>query len=312
MLAAATTVSSASARTTADCKHEYAADKAAIAASGQTMKAFVAACRAGKSAAPAAAAGAKPTAAPADKPSADASTEALAKAAQNPVANMISVPFQSNTNFSVGPYSKTQEVLNIQPVIPIHLTDDWNVITRWIAPIVYQPRLSPQDGPEFGLGNIQPAFYFSPANPGSIIWGAGPILYLPTATDNTLGINKWGGGPAAVVLTSQGPWLYGVLANNVWAGSGSQRVNQMLIQPFINYNMPGGWFLTSGPIITANWVAPQNNRWLVPLGGGFGRVFKIDKQPVNMSAQAYYDVVRPTGAPSWTLRLSVALLFPAN
>ena len=160
------------------------------------------------------------------------------------------------------------------------------------------------------LPEPRPAFYLSPANPGSIIWGVGPTLFLPTATDKTLGLNKWGGGPAAVVLTIQGPWLFGALANNVWAGSGAQRYNQMLIQPFINYNMPGGWFLTSAPIITANWVAPQKDRWLAPLGGGFGRVFKIDKQPINASIQGYYDVVRPTGAPIWTLRASVALLFP--
>jgi hypothetical protein len=177
--------------------------------------------------------------------------------------------------------------------------------------LIYQPQLSPDTSGEFGLGNITPSFFLSPANPGKLIWGVGPIFYLPTATGDTLGINRWGAGPTAVVLTSDGPWLYGVLANNIWAGSGSVRVNSMLVQPFINYNMPGGWFLTSAPIITANWVAPESNRWVVPLGGGVGRVFKIDKQPVNISAQAYYNVVRPTGAPTWTLRLSIALLFPS-
>jgi hypothetical protein len=311
MAAAAMTIGAASAKTAAACKNDYAADKDAIAASGQTMKAFLAACRAGKPPATAPAASAQTAAAQADKPSAEASTEALAKAAQNPVANLISVPFQSNTNFGVGPYNKTQEVLNIQPVIPIHLTDDWNLITRWIAPVIYQPQLSPGTSGEFGLGNITPSLFLSPANPGKIIWGVGPIFYLPTATGDTLGINRWGAGPTAVVLTSDGSWLYGALVNNIWAGAGSVRFNSLLVQPFINYNMPGGWFLTTGPIITANWVAPQSNRWLVPVGGGVGRVFKIDKQPVNISAQAYYNAVRPTGAPSWTLRLSIALLFPS-
>jgi hypothetical protein len=309
--AAAATLSAASAKTAAACKNEYVADKDAIAASGQAMKDFIAACRAGRQVAPTPAATAAPSVDPSEKPTANANAEDLAKAAQNPIANMISVPFQSNTNFNVGPFNKTQEVVNIQPVIPFHLTDDWNVITRWVTPLIYQPQLSPGSSGEFGLGNITPSFFFSPANPGKIIWGVGPVFYLPTATGDTLGVNRWGAGPTVVVLTSDGPWLYGVLANNIWAGAGSVRVNSLLVQPFINYNMPGGWFLTSSPIITANWVAPQSNRWLVPIGGGFGRVFKIDKQPVNISAQAYYNVVRPTGSPDWTLRLSIALLFPS-
>ncbi len=292
----------ASAKTAAECKQEYASNKKAIEARGQKPKDFIEACRAGKGSAPAPATTGPPA----------PDTNALREAAQNPIANLISVPFQNNTNFSVGPYHQTQNVLNFQPVIPFKLNEDWNLITRWITPVVYQPRLSPQDGSEFGLGNVQPAFFLSPTQPSNgIIWGAGPQLFLPTATDKTLGVNEWGAGPAFVALKMQEPWVYGALINNIWAGTGDSRVNQMLIQPFVNYNLPQGWYLTSSPIITSNWVAPENNRWTVPVGGGVGRLFRIDKLPVNAQLQAFYDVVRPTGAPSWMLRFQLQFLFPA-
>jgi hypothetical protein len=139
----------ASAKTVAECKQEYAANKNAIAARGQKQKDFIEACRTGGPSA----------SSPATKEPAAANADALREAAQNPIASLISIPFQNNTNFSVGPYHQTQNVLNIQPVMPFKLTDDWNLITRWITPVVYQPRLSSQDGPEFGLGNIQPAFF---------------------------------------------------------------------------------------------------------------------------------------------------------
>jgi hypothetical protein len=237
--------------------------------------------------------------------------DALRKAAQNPIANMISVPFQNNTNFNVGPYNRPQNVLNFQPVIPFHVTDNWNLITRWITPVVYQPRLSPTEGAEFGLGNLSPAFFLSPAHSGEIIWGIGAQTWLPTATDKTLGTNKWGAGPAAVALTIQGPWVIGVLANNVWAGTTNQRVSLLTVQPFVNYNLPHGWYLTSSPIITSNWVARNDDRWTVPVGGGVGRLFKVDKLPINTQIQAFYNVVRPTNAPSWTLRFQLQLLFPS-
>lgn len=238
--------------------------------------------------------------------------DSLRQAAQNPVADLISVPFQNNTSFGFGPYGKPQHVLNIQPVVPIRLTDDWNLITRWVTPIVSQPQLTPTGEREFGLGNIQPSFFLSPARPGQVIWGVGAVLWLPTATDSTLGLNKWGGGPTAVALTAQGPWVIGALINNVWAGSGDRRINQMLLQPFINYNLPNGWYLVSSPVITANWRAPSGEKWTVPVGGGFGRLFRIGSQPINLSVQAFYNVIKPTFGADWSARLQLQLLFPAR
>jgi hypothetical protein len=240
------------------------------------------------------------------------STEELAKKAQNPIADLISLPFQSNTNFGVGPFHSPQEILNIQPVIPISINPDWNLITRWITPVISQPKLSPTGNEQFGIGDLNPSLFFSPAKPAEIIWGVGPTFLLPTATDQNLGNHRWGAGPSVVVLTIQGHWLFGALANNIWSfastGKGSN-VNQMLIQPFVNYNFPDGWYLTSSPVITADWLA-DGRKWTVPVGGGFGRLFKLGEQPINTQVQVFYNVTTPRGGAKWQARLQMQLLFP--
>lgn len=235
----------------------------------------------------------------------------LAKAAQNPIANMISVPLQNNLNFGVGPYSRVQDILNIQPVIPISLGDDWNMITRWILPVISQPPLSVGADREWGLGNANPSFFFSPQKPtAGIIWGIGPTVLLPTSTDRVLGKAVWGAGPTAVALTSSGPWLFGALFGHIWSFDSDRSVNLTTIQPFVNYNFSGGWYLTTSPIVTADWNAKSNDRWTVPVGGGFGRVFKIGEQPVNMQLAAYYNAIRPSGGASWQIRTQIQFLFP--
>lgn len=240
--------------------------------------------------------------------------EELAKAAQNPVADLISLPFQNNTNFGYGPDDEIQNVLNIQPVIPFHLSENWNLITRTIAPVIYQPEVVEGSGDEFGLGDINLTAFFSPKSPTKgIIWGVGPIFVFPTATDEKLGSEKWSAGPSAVALTVQGPWLYGALVNNVWSFAGDNDrddVNAMLIQPFANYNLPDGWYLVSSPIITANWEADSDNTWLVPLGGGVGKIFRIGSQPMNAQMQAFYNMDKPAVVGDWTLRFQLQFLFP--
>ena len=241
-------------------------------------------------------------------------TEALAKAAQNPIANMISLPFQNNTTFNAGPENQTQNVLNIQPVIPVKINDDWNLITRTIVPVISQPGFVPGQDRVNGIGDIQVELFLSPGKPEKLIWGAGPILQFPTNSNQALGSDKWGVGPAVVLLTSEGHWLFGVVANNIWSFAGpsdAAAINQMLVQPFINYNFKEGWYATASPIVTANWKAPDNDRWTVPLGGGFGKIFKIGKQAMNGQVQAFYNVVTPDNVGGdWTLRLQLQLLFP--
>ena len=254
---------------------------------------------------------------PADANGKEDSTLALQKAAQNPIANLISLPFQSNFNFGQGgegaSREQTQYILNIQPVIPFSLNEDWNLITRTIVPIISQPSLFSGMESAWGLGDINPQFYFSPAKPGEWIWGVGPTFTFPTATDETLGQKKYSAGPAAVVLTMRGKWVIGALANNQWsyAGWGDKNVNQMVIQPFVNYNLPKGWYYTTSPIITANWEADSGNQWTLPVGGGVGRLFKMGNMPINMQLGAYYNVEKPdyVGA-DWQLRFQIQFLFP--
>jgi len=240
------------------------------------------------------------------------STEALAKAAQNPVAKLISVPFQNNFNFGVGPEDVTQYVLNVQPVIPITLSEDWNLITRTIMPIINQPSPAPGVPSAFGLGDINPSLFFSPAKSGGLIWGLGPTFTIPTGTDPLLTSGEWSAGPAAVALTIHGHWVAGVLANQQWsfAGWGDRDVSQMLVQPFVNYNLAKGWYLSTGPIITADWKADSDNRWTVPVGGGVGKIIKIGREPLNIQVQAFYNVEHPDNGANWQLRVQLQLLFP--
>ena len=163
------------------------------------------------------------------------------------------------------------------------------------------------------LGDIVFTAFLSPAKPKKFIWGLGPALLLPSATDDFLGTGKWALGPSVVVLDMQGSWVYGIVASNVWSFVGDEErgdVNLMSLQYFVNYNLPDGWYLTSAPIISSNWDADSGNKWTVPVGGGFGKITRIGKQPVNFSAQAYYNAVTPELGASWQLRLSATFLFP--
>ena len=247
---------------------------------------------------------------------ADESTSALAAKLQNPIADLISVPFQNNTNFNVGPNKGTQDILNIQPVIPIHLNQDWNLVTRTILPLIWSPSFQPAASvPPFGLGPTTFSAFFSPRSTiDGWTWGAGPIVQLPTITNKNLGSNIWGAGPAVVAVRMAQPWVYGLLVNNVFSfggtsGLGGTRYSVMTINPFLNYNFGGGWFIGTVPIITANWEAP-GEKWTLPIGAQVGRLIKIGgKLPVNLLAGAYYNALRPQGTGTWQLRTQIAFIF---
>ena len=254
-----------------------------------------------------------PAAAPETVASEEAKAAALAKASQNPVADLISFPLQNNTAFGIGPYERAQNVLNIQPVIPLHITKDWNVITRTIWPQIFQPNPSQPTQGWTGFGDLNPTFFLSPAKPSKVIWAVGPTFVLPTATAAQLGQGKFSLGPGVVLLSTPGHWVLGVLINNVWSVAGPHEravVNQFLLQYFINYNMKKGWFLVTAPVNTANWRASSGNVWDVPIGGGVGRIMKLGFQPVSIQTQFFGNAVHPAGASPWGMRLEIAFLFP--
>jgi hypothetical protein len=246
---------------------------------------------------------------------AEMSAEELAKLAQNPVGNLISVPFQNNTNFNYGPEKGTQNVLNIQPVIPIEVNADWNIITRTILPVISMPALAPGDSRTNGIGDLQMTAFLSPGKPGKWIWGLGAIAQAPTHSNSELGNDHWGLGPSFVVLhlDKGSPWVYGVLVNNLWSvggGNGSPSFNNGLIQPFVNYNFEAGFYLTTAPILTVNWKADSGQQWTVPLGGGIGKIFHLGRLPVNAQLSAYYNVAKPDFGPNWQLRAQAQFMFP--
>ncbi len=242
--------------------------------------------------------------------SAAADDQSLAKAAQNPVADLISLPFQNNTDFNFGPEEKTLNTLNIQPVYPVSLNDDWNLITRTIFPIVSQPGLAPGQDRETGLGDTTFTAFLSPREGGDITWGAGPILLLPTNTDRRLGADEWGAGASAVFLTMPGRWVIGSLFSNVWDIDGDTDINLFTWQYFINYNFDGGWYFTSAPIMTANWEAESGEKWTVPVGGGFGKIFRIGRQPMNANFQYFYNLEQPDWVGDWSIRAQLQFMFP--
>jgi hypothetical protein len=245
-----------------------------------------------------------------EKPAIDAT--ALAKQTQNPVADLVTIPFQFNFNSGGGLGDGTLFNLNFQPVIPIKVTPDWTIIARTIIPFLSSP--APGGTQVSGIGDIVLQTFLSPAHPGKIIWGIGPEFSIPAATNPLFRTGSWAVGPTAVALTTRGSWVIGLLANQLWTfadAGGDPDVNQLLIQPFVNYNFGHGWALSSAPIITANWNGASGQQWTLPLGGGISKVTVFNRRPINLGAQYYYNVVHPDAGPASQFRIFVALLYPS-
>lgn len=236
----------------------------------------------------------------------------LAKKLSNPVASLISVPIQNNWDFGIGPANAMRYTANVQPVIPFSISEDWNVITRTIVPIICAESPTIGSSDKSGLGDIVQSFFFAPKAPtsGGWIWGAGPVLLYPTATDDALGSEKFGLGPTAVLLKQEKGWTYGLLANHIWSvasESGRADVNATFLQPFVSFTTKK--FTTFG-VQTESTYDWENHQWTVPLVAQVSQLLKIGKQPVSFGLGAKYYAEGPKGGPDWGLRFTVTFLFP--
>jgi len=237
--------------------------------------------------------------------------EELSKKAANPLADLISFPLQNNANFGMGPYDRTTNILNIQPVVPFK---DGRIITRTIAPVVWIPEFTEESGLySWGLSDILFTAFYTPPSEG-LIWGVGAAFEMPTGGSKR-GSQKWSLGPSAIVLYQAGDWTLGALANNVWSFAGdSERedVNKGLLNLFLVKQLGDGWYVNSAPIITVNWKAAEGQRWVVPFGLGAGKLSFVGKLPLNLQVGAFYNAVRPDIGPKWQFRIQAQVLLPTS
>ena len=239
------------------------------------------------------------------------SDEELAKKLANPVANLISIPFQFNYIEGYGPNDAGQMLLNIQPVVPFTLTEDWNLIVRTILPVVWQESPAPGVDNEFGLGDTLQSFFFSPKDPvGGWILGVGPAFQWPTATSGELGTGQWGVGPTAVALRQEGGWTYGILANHVWSFAGPDTdpdINATFLQPFLIYTWPTATGLGLNTQSTYDW---NQSQWTVPINLFATQVVRLGKLPVQFLLGGTYYAESPDNGPEWGLRFQITILLP--
>jgi hypothetical protein len=232
----------------------------------------------------------------------------LAKEMQNPFANLITFPLQNITSLDVGPDDGRQNVLNLQPVVPLHLNDRWNLMMRPILPIAS----TTVPDSESGLGDLNLEPFLSPRKGGSVVYGVGVILGFPTASGDYLGTGKWTAGPAFAVFGLQGHWTFSLIVNQQWSyagDSGRDPVSLLQVQPTVSYILKRGWFVTCGPLISADWTQPGGQQWTVPAGAGAGRVFSAGGQKMSLQLEAYAVPIRPDDGPESMILATVTFLF---
>lgn len=240
----------------------------------------------------------------------------LAQELTNPLADLVTLPIQMNFDSEIGSADDgTKITTNVQPVIPVEVGQDWNLITRTIVPVIHQDDIYPGAGSQFGLGDISLSLFFSPKQPtaGGLIWGVGPILLFPTATDSKLGADKWGAGPAGVVISMRGPWTLGALANHVWSFAGDderQDISNTFLQPFAAYTWPSAWTASVQSESTYNW---DTEKWSVPINAAVSKLVRIGKLPVSLQAGVGYWAESPASGPEGIrFRLQANVVLPKS
>ena len=237
----------------------------------------------------------------------------LAKKLSNPIADLVSLPFQLNWEQGVGPDDQTRFILNIQPVMPFSLSPDWTMIARVIVPLVSQPPLTADGVPAFGVGDILTSLFFSPAKSGKFMWGAGPAISLPSSAFETIGSEKWSIGPTVVILKQTGPWTFGALWNQIWSFAGNKvrgDVNQMFLQPFLAYNTKNLYTFTLQSESTANWNA-DGDTWTVPINVVVSKLSSFGPFPASFAIGVGAFAASPdVGGADWKLRAALTILLP--
>lgn len=245
------------------------------------------------------------------EPPAEEGAAELSKKLSNPVSSLISFPVQSNFDFGMGQGSGWRFTMNVQPVIPVALNKDWNLISRTIVPIIHQGNVIAQGTGQSGLGDVVQSFFLSPNKAEPFIWGAGPVVLVPTATNNFLGSKQLGIGPTAVVLKQQGPWTTGVLWNHIWrvaGGSSRPRVNSDFFQPFLSYSTRDGWSYTLNTESVYDWTG---NHWAIPINVQIAKIVRFGTQPVSFGGGIRCWATSPQGGPQGCgFRIIVTGIFP--
>jgi hypothetical protein len=242
-----------------------------------------------------------------------ASAQELAKKLVNPLTDLVSVPLQFNWINGIGPEKETRSLIYFQPVVPMSLNQDWNLIGRWVMPYLSQPMAF---GGSSGLSDIIAQAFFSPKTSGTFTWGVGPMLYLPATTDPTLGYGKWSGGPVVALMRQKGGMTFGLLVNNIWsfAGTGDIEradVNMGYFQPVIAHTSRNGVTVTFSTEALADWnAADDSDRWAVPVNLAVSKLTRFANTPLSVQVGGGYYVAKPTDGPDWQLRTTFTLLFP--
>ena len=238
----------------------------------------------------------------------------MIKDAGNPVTSVLNLPIQDNVMYGIGEYERTRQVIKIQPVrLSIKAGRIYRIRSRTIIPLIYAPDITRPTGGVFGLGDIVIAGFFSPNKLGRYIWGVGPAVSFPTATDRMLGTGKWSAGISLVLATQRKRWLSGLMAFNLWSFAGDSdrpEVNKMQLDLFFRYHLGRRWMLVSSPTIVADWNAAEGEQWLVPVGGGLGRIWVVGGNGLSFEIQTFYNVIHPESLPfpDWSMRFQVQFI----